>query len=285
MSAFVEVGDRVFHARYRQWDVGVGLVLGSTGAMVVDTRAATVQGEEILDDVRALGLGVDVTTVVSTHVHFDHTFGNAAFERAAVVAHRRVAETFEADAQRFKDLVRNDMEPAPEYGYTVRDLEDLLGTTPRGPDLTFDEAYTVDLGDRLVELAYSGRGHTDGDVRIAVPDAGVVFLGDLVEESAPPSLGGDSWPLEWAPTLTAHLTAIGPDAMILPGHGRPSDRGFVARQRDELETIAEVIRERHASRIPLADAQREPDQRLPYPLHLLADAFHRGYAQLGWPTQ
>jgi glyoxylase-like metal-dependent hydrolase (beta-lactamase superfamily II) len=131
-----------------------------------------------------------------------------------------------------------------------------------------------------VELAYSGRGHTDGDIRIVVPEADVVFVGDLVEESAPPSLGADSWPLDWAPTLDAHLAAIGDGSVVVPGHGTPVDRVFVARQRDEMAAIAAVLRERHAAGIPLADARREADARLPYPLERLGDAVARGYAQL-----
>jgi glyoxylase-like metal-dependent hydrolase (beta-lactamase superfamily II) len=280
VNPFVEVADRVFHARYRQWEVGVGLVVGRDAALVVDTRAAKAQGGEVLEDVYALGLSVEVGHVVNTHVHFDHTFGNPAFERATVRAHQRVAETFEEDAERLKALVRADLDDAPEFGYTVRDLRDLLTTTPRGPDVTFTTTSSVELGDRLVELVYSGRGHTDGDIRITVPDAKVVFLGDLVEESAPPSLGGDSFPLDWAATLDAHLGGIDADAIVIPGHGGPADRAFVARQRDELAAIAAVVRERHAGGIPLEAAQREPDTRLPYPLERLHDAFARGYGQL-----
>ncbi len=280
-SPFVEVADGVFLARYRQWDVGVGLVVGRDAALVVDTRAATTQGREILDDVRALGLHVGVRHVVNTHVHFDHTFGNRAFGAATVHAHERVDETFVADAERFKALVRSDRHDAPELGYTVADLDDLLGTEVRGPDQTFTTSATVDLGGRSVVLTHAGRGHTDGDIRVVVPDAGATFLGDLIEESAHPALGGDSYPLEWATTLDRHLAAL-PGDLVLPGHGRPVNRAFVARQRDELAAVAAVIRERHAAGIPLVDATREPDARLPYPLEGLGAAFERGYAQLDY---
>ena len=142
----------------------------------------------------------------------------------------------------------------------------------------------LDLGDRVVHLAHAGRGHTDGDIRIWVPDAAVVFLGDLIEESADPSLGTDSWPLDWAATLDQHLAALPPDAVVVPSHGTLVDTAFVARQRDEMAAVAGVIRERHAAGVPLADAQQEPDGRLPYPLPWLAEAFARGYAQLGGPA-
>ena len=278
---FVEVADGVFHGRYRQWDVGVGLVVGSEAALVVDTRASEVQGREVVEDIRRMGLGVPVTTVVCTHVHFDHTFGNRAFAEATIHAHQRVLETYESDAERLKAVVRAETEVGPDESYSAQDLKDVLAAVPRRPDLTFSTAAQVDLGDRAVELAFAGRGHTDGDIRIAVPDTGVVFLGDLVEESAAPSLGIDSWPLDWAVTLDRHLAAIGSDALVLPGHGRPVDAAFVRRQRDRLAAVAAVIRDRHAAGIPLVQARQEPDGRLPYPLDWLASAFTRGYAQAG----
>ena len=104
-TGFVEVADRVFVARYRQWDVNVGLVLGRHGAVVIDTRASDVEGSQVLDDVRRLGRDIEVRHVVNTHVHFDHTFGNAAFETATVHAHDNVGRTLAADAERVKAFV------------------------------------------------------------------------------------------------------------------------------------------------------------------------------------
>jgi len=277
---FVEIGNRVLFARYPQWDVSVGLVLGSERALVVDTRGSEAQGREAVEDVARLALPVPVTVVVNTHVHYDHTFGNRAFDSATIHAHERGGQTFDGDAERLKDRFRADPEPGPDASYSAEDVRDLLDTVPRGPDVTFATTASVDLGDRVVHLAHAGRGHTDGDIRIWVPDAGVVFLGDLIEESADPSLGSDSWPLAWAATLDRHLSAVPPDAVVVPSHGTLVDSAFVARQRDEMAALAEVIRERHAGGVPLAAAQAEPDVRLPYPLPWLADAFARGYAQL-----
>ncbi|HEU4998337.1 MAG TPA: MBL fold metallo-hydrolase [Lapillicoccus sp.] len=277
---FVEVGDGVFLGRYPQWDVGVGLVVGADRALVVDTRGTQVQGREVVDDIDAMGLAVPLTAVVSTHVHFDHTFGNRAFANATIHAHERVGATFAVDAERLKAAARAETDVGPDESYSAQDLEDLIATVPRGPDVTFTRTSELDLGDRVVHLAHAGRGHTDGDIRIWVPDAGVVFLGDLVEESADPSLGADSWPLEWPATLDRHLAGFDPGAVVVPSHGTPVDVGFVVRQRADLAVVADVIRERHAAGVSLADAQQEPDARLPYPLPWLQNAVARGYAQL-----
>jgi glyoxylase-like metal-dependent hydrolase (beta-lactamase superfamily II) len=277
---FVEVADRVFHARFPQWDVGVGLVLGRDGAVVIDTRASGVEGGEVVAAVREQFPHVRIGHVVNTHVHFDHTFGNIAFAGATIHAHDHVARDLEGDAERIKGLFAADPGDGPELGYTATDVADVLATRLRGPDRTFATTATIDLGDRVVTLAHRGRGHTDGDIAIEVPGADTVFLGDLIEESAQPSLGSDSWPLEWSETLTSHLNWIGPATVVVPGHGRPVDEAFVREQRDELRTVGEVLRERRLAGMTLADAQREPDGRLPYPLEHLAAAAACVWAQL-----
>ena len=282
-AGFVEVADRVFVARYRQWNVNVGLVLGRHGAVVIDTRASDRQGAQVLDDIRRLGRDIEVRHVVSTHVHFDHTFGNAAFETAIVHAHDNVGRTTQSAAEHIKALVRADPGAAPEYGYTERDAAEVLATVVRGPDRTFGSNATIDLGDRVVTTAYAGRGHTDGDVAVVVPDTDVMFLGDLVEESAHPSFGDDCWPLEWADTLTSHLVQVSERTVVVPGHGRPVDEAFVTRQRDDVAAVAAVIRERRLADGSLEDALREPDARLPYPLDQLESAIRRGWDHLTPP--
>ncbi|NUS40532.1 MAG: MBL fold metallo-hydrolase [Terrabacter sp.] len=280
---FVEVADRVFVARYRQWDVNVGLVLGRDGAVVIDTRASDVQGRQVLDDVHRLGRDIEVHHVVNTHVHFDHAFGNVAFDLATVHAHDNVGRTLDEAAEHIKALIRADPAGSPEFGYTERDAAEVVATPVRGPDRTFGSNATIDLGDRVVTMTYAGRGHTDGDVAVVVPDTGAVFLGDLVEESAHPSFGDDCWPLEWADTLTSHVLQTDEGAVVVPGHGRPVDVAFVTRQRDDIAAVAAVIRERRLAGGSLEQALRDTDGRLPYPLADLESAIRRGWEQLA-PT-
>lgn len=278
-TGFVEVADRVLVSRYPQWDVNVGLVLGRDGAVVIDTRASGRQGAEVQGDIRALGRDIVVRHVVSTHVHFDHTFGNSAFTSATVHAHDNVGRTFAADAERIKAEFRAEPGAGPEYGYTEVDAADVLSTVVRSPDCTFGNGATIDLGDRVVTLAYAGRGHTDGDIAVHVPDTDAMFLGDLIEESAPPSFGGDCWPLDWADTLGSHQNWLGPASVVVPGHGRCVDAAFVERQRNEIATVATVIRERRIAGQSWTAAVAEPDARLAYPLDWLESAFRRGFAQ------
>ena len=240
--AFVEIGDRVFVARYRQWDVNVGLVLSDDAALLVDSRASLTQGTEVAADVAALlrRLGmrpVPVRHVVNTHVHFDHRFGNAAFVDAEVVAHRAVLDRGVAEAAAIKAAVASELsDPATDwsanpYGYGPQDARDLLATTVRPPDRTLEQTLTLHLGEREVQLQHWGRAHTDGDITVSVGDAGVVFFGDLIEEADNPSMGADSFPDEWAHTLRRALAGLTAQVAV-PGHGRPVDRDFVVAQAD-----------------------------------------------------
>ena len=83
-ARFVEIADRVFVARYAEWDVNVGLVVGADGVLAVDSRASERQGQEALDDVRAVAPHSPVRWLVNTHAHFDHVLGNQSFTAATV---------------------------------------------------------------------------------------------------------------------------------------------------------------------------------------------------------
>jgi glyoxylase-like metal-dependent hydrolase (beta-lactamase superfamily II) len=110
------------------------------------------------------------------------------------------------------------------------------------PDRIFIDTHAIELGDRLVELAYLGRGHTSGDIVVRVADANVVVAADLIEESDNPRIGMDSWPLEWAATLDALLASTSKQTAVIPGHGAIVKQSFVQHQRDELAQIATTIR-------------------------------------------
>nr|MDQ4008348.1 MBL fold metallo-hydrolase [Actinomycetota bacterium] len=84
---WTEVGDRCWMRRYPEWDVNVGVVVGADGVLVVDTRGTRGQGRAVRDDVRRLVPHSPVRWVVNTHQHFDHVFGNIAFDDVAIHAH------------------------------------------------------------------------------------------------------------------------------------------------------------------------------------------------------
>lgn len=276
-AGFVEVADRCWVARFDFLDVNVGLVAGERGLLLVDTLASEPAARRVVEDVRRLGVG-RVTGVVNTHHHFDHTFGNVVmieeYDAPPVYAHDTVPELLAETAATVQREAAAD--PAvPEHA-------DVAVARPVPPTHLFSSAKVVDLGDRAVELIHPGRGHTAGDVFVRVPDADVVFAGDLVEQStdgdAVPGFGDDCYPTEWPATLDLLIGMLGDGTVVVPGHGLPVDRDFVDGQRGAIGVVAETIRDLAGRGVPVDRALAAAEW--PYPAERLADAVRRGYAQL-----
>jgi glyoxylase-like metal-dependent hydrolase (beta-lactamase superfamily II) len=265
METWAEHGDGVFSRRYRSLDLNIGAVLCPDGVLVIDTRANRHQARRLRDDLRDV-TRLPVRWVVNTHHHWDHTFGNCEFPGTAIWGHERCAHALAHHGEAMRQRVRRGA------GDRAADFDD-VEIVP--PEHTFAADVTVSFGGRSVELRHLGRGHTDNDIVVVVPDTGVVFAGDLVEEGAPPAFS-DSFPLEWPATVQALLDIAG--GVVVPGHGATVDASFAAGQRDELAAIADSARERHA-------AGMDPEQAAavggPYPQATLLDAFRRAWLQLG----
>ena len=268
----MEVADRVWVARQEWYDLNVCLVRGSTGLLVIDTQASAAAARRIVEDVRALGLG-DVTAIVNTHEHFDHTFGNGAFRTAygeiPIHAHEVAAEQTIEAGERIKAEFAEGDDPH---------RDEVLDTEIVPADHTFSSVRVLDLGDRQVELVHPGRGPTAGDLVLRVPDSDVVLAGDLVEESGPPVFGVDCHPLDWPGTLDVVLNLVGRDTVVVPGHGALVDRDFVEQQRQDVAITAQTIRDLAAAGVPAERALAEGEW--PFDPAGLTHAVARGYAHL-----
>ncbi|WP_329425635.1 MBL fold metallo-hydrolase [Streptosporangium sp. NBC_01495] len=222
-ARWVEVADRVLVRRYAELDLSVGLVMGDGGCLVVDTRGDERQGAELLSEVRRITR--DPWTVAITHSHFDHSFGTRPFLGRPVWAHEGCRA----------DLVENGDRAREEWARHYRDLgrpdiaDDIAKTEIVPPDhLVTDRARLV-VGGRPVVLAHLGRGHSGNDLVVHVPDAGVIFAGDLVENGAPPAYE-DAYPLEWPATVAGLLDLLddGPGGATGPGNGDTPISGSVS---------------------------------------------------------
>jgi glyoxylase-like metal-dependent hydrolase (beta-lactamase superfamily II) len=273
---FTEIADRVWVARYAWFDVNITLVGGAEGLLVIDTHTSSRAAREVVDDIRRLGVG-EVVSVVNTHEHFDHTFGNAELRAAygAVPIHAtdtaaaRTVAAGERVQQAFRDGVRTDPRS-----------EEILATEIVPADHTFSSVTTVDIGDRMIELVHPGRGHTGGDLVVRVPDADVVAAGDLLEESGPPVYGRDSFPLDWPATIDVLLGMVAQGTVVVPGHGAPGDRSWVEQQRADLAWVSANIRDLAERGIRPEDAAGAAEWPWPTDDWRFEGAIARGYAQL-----
>jgi len=274
-TGFQEIADRVWLARYEWWDVNVTLVGGSAGLVVVDTHASAAAARQVVEHVRRLGVG-RVTRIVNTHEHFDHTFGNAELRAAYGVVPIHATEVAAANTiasgERAKALYGAD--PSDPMAPGIIDTEIVPA------DTTFASVAAIDLGDRLVELAHPGRGHTAGDLVVRVPDADVVLAGDLLEESGPPVYGVDSYPLDWPLTIDVVLGMLTTSSVVVPGHGLPVDRSWVEQQRNDLAWVTSNIRELAGRGVTAQEAAAATEWPWPTDDWRFDGAIARGYEQL-----
>ncbi len=264
MGAWQEVGDGVFVMRYEFFDQDIGAVVGGGEVLVIDTRTTYAQARELLEDLRRLT--PHPWTVLNTHHHFDHAFGNAVFRPADFWGHERCAAELRAHGDLAKRLIGQEM---PELAEELAEVE----IVP--PNRTVGDAGRIVVGGRIVELRHLGRGHTDNDLVAIVPDASVLFLGDLIEVGAPPSFG-DSFPLDWPETNARVAELFDESAAVVPGHGSVTDREFVLRQTADLAVAAAIAREAHAG----GEAIESAIERVPFPEPFARACLERAYAQL-----
>jgi glyoxylase-like metal-dependent hydrolase (beta-lactamase superfamily II) len=263
----VELAAGVFVRHHRSLSLNTGLVVGDDACLVIDTRSTEAEALDLIAAVRSVTHLPWV--VLNTHAHFDHCFGNATFRPAGIWGHTGCAEALvgHGEAQR-RDAVAFYRESG------LVDLADgLEAVVIDPPDQLISTSASIPLGGRSVELSYLGRGHTDHDLIAAVPDAGVVFAGDLVEEGDPPAFE-DSFPLDWATTLAALVPLC--RAPVVPGHGAVVDAEFVERATADMDLTAQAARTAWAENRSEEDAWRA----LPYPEPAARVALVRAWSQL-----
>lgn len=186
--------------------VNVGLVAGERSAVLIDCGSSPAQGTAVRASAEAL-CGVPLTAVVVTHWHHDHAFGLGAFADLETIGHESVTERLRSEAVAV-------------------------------PRRTLAVATALDLGGRRVEIVHLGRGHTDGDLVVVVPDTDVVFAGDLIESSGEPQYGPDSFSAEWPSALDGLIGLMTETTRAVPGHGHPVGREFVFEARGRAAMAA-----------------------------------------------
>lgn len=260
LSPWRAVADRVWVCTAEPATVNLGLVVGSTGALLVDTGSSPEQGRQLRASIASV-TDVALQAVVVTHAHDDHAFGLGAFPDVPTLAHESVAGRLEsADARA----------SAAELGLIAGDL--------RAPSRGLAVAASVDLGDRRVEIAHLGAGHTEGDLLVIVPDADLIFVGDLLESAGPPWFGPDSVPHEWAATLDGVIGLMTAGTRAVPGHGEPVDREFVFDARGRVAAVSGELTRLVDTGVAETDALAAGEW--PYPEEHIAGGIAPGYAAL-----
>jgi len=237
------------------------VVIGERGVLVVDSCLLPSTAREDVAQIRRW-TDKPVTYLLNTHWHFDHTLGNATYQAAfpaiQIVAtpptQKTIAENnpgvvqrYPSRAERFQKVLETGKTPdgRPLSEGDRKDYErSLAGLAPVvaefrdavqvPPNVAFDRELTIDLGNRVVELRFLGRGNTAGDAIAFLPKEKILITGDLVVHPVPYLFGG--FPVDHPKTLRA-MAAL--DAqLIVPGHGEIlRDKQYIFQVAEFLEAV------------------------------------------------
>ena len=203
---FSEIGTDLY-AFTAEGDPNSAMIVGDDGCLVFDAQATPAMANKVIERVRTV-TDKPIKYVVLSHYHAVRVLGASAYKAQGIVASQETHRLIEERGQQDWDS---------EYGRFPRlfqDAQSIPGLT--WPTLTFEGEMSIYLGKREVRLMQLGAGHTSGDIVAWVPDAEVMFSGDLIEYHSA-CYCGDAHLREWPMTLN-EIRAFNPKA-IAPGRG------------------------------------------------------------------
>jgi glyoxylase-like metal-dependent hydrolase (beta-lactamase superfamily II) len=208
--SFTEVGPDLF-AFTAEGDPNTGVIVGDDCCAVFDAQATPAMAGQVIERVRSV-TDKPIKYVILSHYHAVRVLGASAYQAQGIVASQ---ETYRLVGERGKQDWDSEFGRFPRL---FRDAQSIPGLT--WPTLAFAKEMTLYLGKREVKLMQLGAGHTSGDIVAWVPDAGVMFTGDLIEYHSA-CYCGDAHLRAWPHTLNA-IRDFNPKA-IAPGRGDALD--------------------------------------------------------------
>lgn len=218
-----------------------GILCGSRGALLIDTSFTAPRARRLAEAVAQLTPQA-VRTVINTHHHGDHTYGNFVFPEATVIAHERCREAVLATG-----LATTKMFPGVDWG----EIEIVA------PFVTFSDRLSVYVDDLKVELVEMGpAAHTTNDIVAWIESSGVLFAGDLVLHGATPFvlMGSVSGALDALDRLRAFGSTV-----IVPGHGAVCGPEVIDDQVSYLQLVQDTAAAASKQRLSPLEAARHCD--------------------------
>jgi glyoxylase-like metal-dependent hydrolase (beta-lactamase superfamily II) len=204
----------------------VGIVVGSKATMIIDPGMGRLSGQAVASEVAKVSKNTELY-LVSTHMHPEHTTGDAAFPSAKVVR---------AKAQQ-QDIDDSGVQWINMFAKRSRELAQILsGASIRKADEMFDKEKTIDLGGVHVRLMWVGPAHTLGDTAFFVEGDNVLFSGDLAMKNIFPAFAMPQSSMRaWLARLD-ELDSLGAK-QVVGAHGDMADASIIKANRELLSAI------------------------------------------------
>jgi glyoxylase-like metal-dependent hydrolase (beta-lactamase superfamily II) len=204
--SFDQIGAGLY-AYTAEGDPNSGVIVGDDSVMVVDAQATPIAAADVIARIAKV-TDKPIKYLLLTHYHAVRALGASAYKNTEILASDATRGLL---AERGKQDMDSEIVRFPRLFSSAAAIPGLTW-----PSMTFPDQTSVWLGRREVRIMHIGRGHTAGDVIAIVPDAGVVFSGDLVEYKSA-CYCGDAHFTDWLATLD-HLAELQANAMV-PGRG------------------------------------------------------------------
>ena len=202
----------------------IGVSIGSDGVLIVDDQFPQVM-EKIEAAIGEIG-GDGVDYAINTHWHFDHAEGNNALgpKGTTIVAHSNARADMAKGGLVNLVIAKYQQQPYPKAALPV---------------LTFDDRMQIHFNDNQIDLLHFSPAHTNGDAAVWFRNQNAIHPGDVFNNSGyafvdVDSGGGIDGMINFCEQT---LETVGPDAIIIPGHGPVTDTAALSRYVYMLKTV------------------------------------------------
>jgi cyclase len=239
-----------------------GIVYDGGEAIVIDTLTDRRLTDDMIRQFKAAApVGTRITSVINTHAHPDHSWGNGCFVGHEIIcSDATMAEFNHANpaarrARLEKAAAEGHVGARFYFDYMAAAGIDRSGGTTVKPTRSFSKRLNLAVGGRSVQLIEVGPAHTSGDVIAYVPANRLVMTGDILFSSGHPLLSVGSSVDGWVKACDLILSL---DAeVIIPGHGPIADKTHVAATKNYFSFVRNEVRKRFEAGLTAEDAAEE----------------------------
>ena len=223
-----------------------GIVCSRNGCIVIDPALSPVLGAAINSQALAKSkiywdsyyaarrerpgtLPPPVLYVLNTTFRATHTFGNQAFDKADIISTPAAKDRLVRDGPAMREELREQWHiPGMEQHYSA------------AANITIEGTMNIETPEVKVQFINMGDCVGEGDAVVYLPNAKVLFAGDLVAPGFVPYFKGRTQTVQaWIEALKK-LDKMDIDTLV-PGHGDVARKDAIGKQREFLEALVAAV--------------------------------------------